>query len=69
MKHLYKCVLPASLNTLLLANTNRMVKVLLQAHEVRRLYCAQMIKEKLNGMSKGSNAVTPSTTLVGMQSR
>ena len=26
---------------------NTMVKVLLQAHEVRRLDCAQMIKEKL----------------------
>ena len=33
--------------TLLRANTNRMVKVLLQAHEVRRLDCAQMIKENL----------------------
>ena len=31
-----------------ISNTNRMAKVLLQAHEVRGLYCAQMIKRKIN---------------------
>ena len=37
-----------------ISNTNRMVNVLLQAREVRGLYCAQMVKKKKNGMSKGS---------------
>ena len=31
-----------------ISNTNRMVKVLLQAHEVREMYCAQMIERKIN---------------------
>ena len=31
-----------------ISNTNRMVKVLLQAHEVWGLYCAQMVKRKIN---------------------
>ena len=30
-----------------ISNTNRMVKVLLQAHEVRGLYCAQMVKREI----------------------
>ena len=36
-----------------ISNTNRMVKVLLQAREVGGLYCAQMVKKKY-GMSKCS---------------
>ena len=45
-----------------ISNTNRMVKVLLQAREVGGLYCAQMVKKTNYGMSKGSAS---SPTLVG----
>ena len=31
-----------------ISNINRMVKVLLKAHEVRGLYCVQMVKRTIN---------------------
>ena len=34
-----------------ISNTNRMVKVLLKAHEVQELYCAQKVKRKINMVS------------------
>ena len=47
-----------------ISNTYRMVKVLLQA----AVLCTDGNKKNEYGMSKGSNAVTSSTTLVGIQS-